>query len=267
MSAEIYQVDAFTDKPFKGNPAAVCLLLEPRDEMWMQEVAKEMNLSETAFLHPQEDGFNLRWFTPAVEIELCGHATLASAHILWETGLLNENEQARFHTRSGLLTAAKKVEEIELNFPSRPDEPVSAPPGLIEALNVVPNYVGKTKYDYLVEVDSEEAVRNLSPNFAMLKAQSIRGVMVTSVATTEGFDFVSRFFAPGAGVDEDPVTGAAHCCLGPFWSRRLGKNEFVAYQASARGGVVRVRVEDERVILGGQAVTVLRGELLDVGSQ
>jgi predicted PhzF superfamily epimerase YddE/YHI9 len=181
--------------------------------------------------------------------------------------LLNENEQARFHTLSGLLTAAKRGEEIELNFPSRPDEPVSAPPGLLEALNVVPKYVGKTKYDYLVEVDSEEAVRDLSPDFAMLKAQSIRGVMVTSVATTEGFDFVSRFFAPGAGIDEDPVTGAAHCCLGPFWSRRLGKNEFVAYQASARGGIVRVRMEGERVILGGQAVTVLRGELSDVSSQ
>ena len=267
MGAEIYQVDAFTDRPFKGNPAAVCILLETRDEKWMQNVAREMNLSETAFLHPQEDGFNLRWFTPAVEVELCGHATLASAHILWETGLLNEQDQARFHTLSGLLTGVRKGKEIELNFPARPDEPVSAPPGLIEAIGIVPKYVGMTKYDYLLELDSEEAVRNISPDFAMLKAQSIRGVMVTSVAFTEGFDFVSRFFAPGAGIDEDPVTGAAHCCLGPFWSRRLGKNEFVAYQASARGGIVRVRVEGERVILGGQAVTILRGELSDINSQ
>jgi PhzF family phenazine biosynthesis protein len=267
MGVEIYQVDAFTEKPFKGNPAAVCLLLEPRDETWMQNLAKEMNLSETAFLHRQEDGFNLRWFTPAVEVELCGHATLASAHILWEAGLLNEQEQARFHTLSGLLTAAKKGREIELNFPARPDEPVSAPPGLIEALSVVPKYVGKTKYDYLLELDSEEAVRNINPDFAMLKALSIRGIMVTSAAVTEGFDFMSRFFAPGAGIDEDPVTGSAHCSLGPFWSRRLGRNEFVAYQASARGGVVRVLVEGERVILGGQAVTVLRGELTDISSQ
>lgn len=266
MGVEIYQVDAFTDRPFKGNPAAVCLLLEPRDETWMQNMAGEMNLSETAFLHRQEDGFNLRWFTPAVEVELCGHATLASAHILWETGMLGEHEQARFHTLSGLLTATRRGEEIKLNFPARPDEPVSAPPGLSEALSIVPKYVGKTKYDYLLELDSEEAIRNLSPDFAMLKALSIRGIMVTSTADTEGFDFVSRFFAPGTGVDEDPVTGSAHCSLGPFWSRRLGKDELVAYQASARGGVVRVRVEGERVILGGQAVTVLRGELTAVSS-
>ncbi|UCF61871.1 MAG: PhzF family phenazine biosynthesis protein [Anaerolineaceae bacterium] len=267
MGIKIYQVDAFTELPFKGNPAAVCLLHEPRDETWMQNVAKEMNLSETAFLHRREEGFNLRWFTPAVEVELCGHATLASAHVLYETGLLDEQEQARFHTLSGLLTAIRRDEQIELNFPARPDEPASAPPGLLEALSVVPKYVGKTKYDYLLELDSEEAVRNLSPDFAMLKAQAIRGVMVTSVASTEGFDFVSRFFAPGAGIDEDPVTGAAHCCLGPYWRRRLGKDEFVAYQASARGGIVHVRVEGERVILGGHAVTILRGELTDVSSQ
>lgn len=267
MGVDIYQVDAFTDQPFKGNPAAVCLLPEPGDETWMRNVAKEMNLSETAFLHRQEDGYNLRWFTPAVEVELCGHATLASAHVLYQTGLLDEQERARFHTLSGLLTATRREEVIELNFPARPDEPVNAPPGLLEALSIVPKYVGKTKYDYLLELDSEEDVRNLSPDFAMLRALSIRGVMVTSVATTEGFDFVSRFFAPGAGIDEDPVTGAAHCCLGPYWSRRLGKDAFVAYQASARGGIVRVQVEGERVILGGRAVTVLRGELTDISSQ
>jgi PhzF family phenazine biosynthesis protein len=267
MGVELYQVDAFTDRPFKGNPAAVCILDGERDETWMQNVASEMNLSETAFLHRQEDGFNLRWFTPAVEVELCGHATLASAHILWEIGLLNEKEQARFHTLSGLLTAAKRGEEIELNFPAKPDEPVSAPPGLIEALNIAPRYVGKTRHDYLLELDSEEAVRNLSPDFAMLKALSIRGIIVTSIAVTEGFDFVSRFFAPGAGIDEDPVTGAAHCCLGPYWSTRLGKNELLAYQASARGGIVRVRVEVDRVVLGGRAVTVTRGELSAISSQ
>jgi PhzF family phenazine biosynthesis protein len=267
MGVEIYQVDAFTERPFKGNPAAVCILVKEMDETGMQNVASEMNLSETAFLHRQEDGFSLRWFTPAVEVELCGHATLASAHILWETGLLKEKEQARFHTLSGLLTAVKKGEEIKLNFPARPDEPVSAPQGLIEALNIVPKYVGKTRHDYLLELDSEEAVRNLSPDFAMLKGLSTRGIIVTSVATTGGFDFVSRFFAPGAGIDEDPVTGAAHCCLGPYWSTRLGKNELLAYQASARGGIVRVRVEGDRVILGGRAVTILRGELSAISSQ
>jgi PhzF family phenazine biosynthesis protein len=258
---KIYQVDAFTDRPFAGNPAAVCVLPEPRDEGWMQNVAREMNLSETAFLLRREDGFDLRWFTPAVEVDLCGHGTLASAHILWEVGLLDVEEQARFHTRSGLLTAERKGEEIELNFPATPDEPADAPPGLGEALGVSFNYIGRSTFDYLVEVDSEEVVRNLRPDFTLLRTLSIRGIMVTSVATSPGYDFVSRFFAPGAGIDEDPVTGSAHCCLGPYWSRKLGKETFVAYQASERGGVVRVRLAGDRVYLGGRAVTVLRGEL------
>jgi len=263
MGIAIYQVDAFTEKPFRGNPAAVCILSEPGEAAWMQDVAREMNLSETAFLHRQADGFDLRWFTPAVEVELCGHATLASAHILWETGLLTWQEQARFHTRSGLLTAERKNAEIELNFPVAPDEAISAPPGLSEALGVIPRYTGKNSYDYLVEVESEEVVRNLRPDFAKLRALPVRGIMVTSVASSEGYDFVSRFFAPGVGVDEDPVTGSAHCCLAPFWRKRLGKDEMVAYQASARGGVVRVHVVGDRVLLGGRAVTVLRGELVD----
>lgn len=263
MGIAIYQVDAFTEKPFRGNPAAVCILPEPGEAAWMQDVAREMNLSETAFLHRQADGFDLRWFTPAVEVELCGHATLASAHILWETGLLAWQEQARFHTRSGLLTAELKDAEIELNFPAAPDEPVSAPPGLREALGVIPRYTGKNSYDYLVEVESEEVVRSLRPDFAKLRSLPVRGIMVTSIAASEGYDFVSRFFAPGVGVDEDPVTGSAHCCLAPFWRKKLGKDEMVAYQASERGGVVRVRVVGDRVLLGGRAVTVLRGELVD----
>jgi len=263
MGVRIFQVDAFTKKPFAGNPAAVCILPEPRDEVWMQNVAREMNLSETAFLHEQEDGFGLRWFTPAVEVDLCGHATLASAHILWETSMLAPQDQVRFHTRSGLLTAEQKGEKIELNFPATPDEPASAPVGLVEALGVVPKYIGKSRYDYLVEVESGEVVRNLSPDFGRLRALPVRGIMVTSIAESKRYDFVSRFFAPGAGIDEDPVTGSAHCCLGPYWSKRLGKDEMVAYQASARGGVVWVRVVSDRVYLGGQAVTVLRGELVD----
>lgn len=261
MGIAIYQVDAFTDKPFAGNPAAVCILSEPRTESWMQNVAQEMNLSETAFLREQADGFGLRWFTPAVEVDLCGHATLASAHVLWETGMLSAQEQARFHTRSGLLTAERKGEEIELNFPATPEEPTEAPPGLSEALGVTFRYIGRSKFDYLVEVDSEQVVRSLAPDFALLRRLSIRGIMVTSVATSSGYDFVSRFFAPGAGIDEDPVTGSAHCCLGPYWRARLGKEELVAYQASERGGVLRVRVAADRVYLGGRAVTVLRGEL------
>jgi len=264
MSLSLYQVDAFTDRAFAGNPAAVCLLPQPRDERWMQAVAREMNLSETAFLHPEgEDGaWRLRWFTPAVEVELCGHATLASAHVLWEAGKLPGDRPARFHTLSGLLTAERRGEWIELDFPARPAEPAPAPPGLAEALGAEPLWVGKSRYDYLLELASEAAVRSLDPDHRRLGTLPVRGVIVTARAEQAPFDFVSRFFAPGAGVDEDPVTGSAHCTLGPYWAARLGKPELLAFQASARGGVVRVRVEGERVKLGGQAVTVLRGELV-----
>ncbi|UCC86854.1 MAG: PhzF family phenazine biosynthesis protein [Anaerolineales bacterium] len=262
MGQTIFQVDAFTQVPFKGNPAGVCILPEPGDEGWMQDVASEMNLSETAFLYRQEDGYNLRWFTPAVEVELCGHATLASAHILWETGHLKPGEMARFHTRSGLLTGERKWDWIELNFPATPEKPVTPPKDLARALGVEPKYIGGSRFDYLVEVDSEETLRNMQPDFILLGQVSTRGVMVTSLAASPKYDFVSRFFAPGVGINEDPVTGSAHCCLGPYWSQRLDRDEFVAYQASARGGIVRVRVSGDRVYLGGQAVTVLRGELL-----
>jgi PhzF family phenazine biosynthesis protein len=268
MPLPIVQVDAFTSEPFAGNPAAVCILPEPRDAAWMQNVAREMNLAETAFLVRQADGFDLRWFTPAVEVDLCGHATLASAHVLWESEHLKLSEQARFHTRSGLLTADRRGEWIEMDFPATPDEPADAPPQLAEALGVKPRYVGRSKFDYIAELDSESAVRNVKPDFKRLGEISARGVIVTARAEQLGveksaFDFVSRFFGPQSGIDEDPVTGSAHCCLAPFWAARLGKKELLAYQASARGGVLRLRLEGSRVILGGQAVTVLRGELLD----
>lgn len=263
MGLKITQVDAFTDRPFSGNPAAVCILPAPREERWMQAVAREMNLSETAFLLKEEDGFNLRWFTPSTEVDLCGHATLASAHVLWEEGYLKPEAEARFHTRSGLLTAVKKGDWIEMDFPAEPEEPADPPEQVAKALGVRPKYVGRNRFDYLIEVDSEQALRNLRPDFSLLRATNVHGVIVTSLASSGEFDFVSRFFAPGVGIDEDPVTGSAHCCLGPFWKKRLNKNEFVACQASPRGGVVRVRVGDGRVYLGGQAVTVLRGELVD----
>jgi len=262
MAIPIYQVDAFTERPFSGNPAAVCLLPQAREAAWMQAVGKEMNLSETAFLLKQEDGYNLRWFTPAVEVDLCGHATLASAHILWETGILRREEQARFHTRSGLLTAVSKGGEIELNFPAKTEEPADPPAGLLEALKVRAKYVGKSKFDYLVQVDSEQTVRDLKPDFTALKNIPVRGVIVTSRAVSPGYDFISRFFAPAAGVNEDPVTGSAHCTLGPFWSGRLGKNDFLAYQASERGGTLRVLVAGDRVHLSGKAVTIFGGELI-----
>lgn len=262
MGLPVFQVDAFTDKPFAGNPAAVCVLPEPRDAAWMQDVAKEMNLSETAFLYRDGDVFNLRWFTPVIEVDLCGHATLASAYVLWEAGYLKPDQPARFSTRSGLLTAERKGDWVEMDFPAEPEERAPAPLGLEKALGVTPKYVGKNRFDYLVEVDSEETVRGLKPDFALLGEIPARGFIVTSRATSPGYDFVSRFFAPRAGINEDPVTGSAHCCLGSYWRTRLKKDEFVAYQASVRGGVVRVRVSGKRVYLAGQAVTVLRGELL-----
>lgn len=264
MSLDLYQVDAFADRPFGGNPAAVCLLPEPREAEWMQLVAREMNLSETAFLHPDAEtpgAWRLRWFTPAVEVELCGHATLASAHVLWETGRLGPEEPARFRTLSGLLTAERRDGAIELDFPARNAEPVPPPPGLAEALGVEPRFVGKSRYDYLLEAPSEEAVRGAVPDHGLLRKLPVRGVILTA-AGADPYDFVSRFFAPGAGVDEDPVTGSAHCTLGPYWARRLGRTSFLAWQASARGGAVRVRVEGERVKLAGKAVTVLSGRLL-----
>lgn len=263
MEIQVFQVDAFTDRPFAGNPAAVCLLPGPRDASWMQDVAREMNLPETAFLFDRGDGFDLRWFTPAVEVDLCGHGTLAAAHVLWEAGWLDRREQARFQTRSGTLRALYTQGEVELDFPATPDEPAAAPENLGKALGVAPSYVGRSVYDFLVEVESEEAVRNLTPDFGLLKTLDVRGTIVTARADSPGFHFVSRFFAPGAGIDEDPVTGSAHCCLGPYWRRRLGESEFVAYQASARGGTVRVRLAGNRVLLGGRAVTVLRGTLVE----
>lgn len=261
MGLPLFQVDAFTDRPFAGNPAAVCMLEEPREDAWMQNVAREMNLSETAFLLQKDDGYSLRWFTPAVEVDLCGHATLASAHTLWEQGYLAAGVQARFHTRSGLLTAERDGSWIELNFPAKPEQPVASIPGLAEALGATPLYVGMSQFDALVEVESEAVVRDLQPDLTRLLDIPVRGIIVTSQASTPGYDFVSRFFGPRVGVPEDPVTGSAHCVLSPFWNKRLGRAELLGYQASARGGIVRVRLDGERVRLGGQAVTVLRGEL------
>ena len=261
MDMKLFQVDAFTNAPFAGNPAAVCILSEKQDEQWMQQVAREMNLSETAFLLKQPDGFSLRWFTPATEVNLCGHATLASAHVLWEAGLLSITEQAQFDTRSGLLTAKRHGDLIELYFPALNEEPAEAPAELIAALRVTPRYVGKFGTKYLIEVNDEETVRKLDPDFSALRKLPGRGVVVTSAASAAPFDFVSRYFAPWVGVDEDPVTGSAHCCLGPYWGRRLGKQEMKAYQASARGGVVNIRLGVERVYLGGNAVTVFSGTL------
>jgi PhzF family phenazine biosynthesis protein len=262
MPLRIHQVDAFTNRPFAGNPAAVCILPEPRPDAWMQAVAQEMNLSETAFLLKRDDGFDLRWFTPVVEVDLCGHATLASSHVLWETGVLRPDEQARFLTRSGLLTADRQGDFIELDFPAIPERESTVPRGLEEALGVSIHYVGMTRFDILVQVESEAVVRAIRPDFGQLRDVAARGVIVTArAASPSEYDIVSRFFAPAAGIDEDPVTGSAHCCLMPFWARHLGKTELVAYQASVRGGLLLLALRGNRVRLRGQAVTVMEGEL------
>jgi len=228
----------------------------------MQDVAKEMNLSETAFLHPENSGYRLRWFTPAAEVALCGHATLASAHVLWQDEHLRGAATAQFHTKSGTLSARRLDSWIELDFPATPAQPAPTPAGLLEALGVRPRTVARTRFDYLLELDDEAQVRAVQPDYGALARVEARGVMVTSRGSAPGYDFVSRFFAPQVGVNEDPVTGSAHCALAPFWAERLGRVELVGYQASARGGTVRVRLAGDRVLLGGQAVTVLRGELV-----
>jgi PhzF family phenazine biosynthesis protein len=261
MSIPIIQVDAFTDKPFTGNPAAVCILESLRDDKWLQNIAREMNLSETAFLLKHLDGYDLRWFTPDVEVDLCGHATLASAHVLWEDGHLKPDEKAQFFTRSGLLTAKLKDGWIEMDFPVEPENKVAPPPELVTALGVIPTYVGKNRFDYLIEIESENVLRTMQPDFILLKTIPMRGVIVTARSLSKKYDFISRFFAPAVGINEDPVTGSAHCCLGPYWQKRLKRYTFYAYQASPRGGEVHVRVAADRVILSGQAVTVLRRKL------
>jgi len=257
---KIYTVDAFTGAPFGGNPAGVCVLETGKDAKWMQHVAAEMNLSETAFLLRASDGFMLRWFTPRTEVDLCGHATLASAHLLWEEGLTDEAE-IRFHTRRELLKAKKHGMWIELNFPLEPEEETDAPELLSESLGVPFKYVGKNRLDYIVEAEDERTVAELQPDFGMVKNVTTRGVIVTARADDGDTDFVSRCFFPAVGINEDPVTGSAHCCLGPYWAEKLGKTQLTARQISERGGELRLKVTGERVLIYGQAVTVIKGEL------
>lgn len=257
----LFQVDAFTNHPFSGNPAAICLLDCERDADWMQAVAAEMNLSETAFLLEQADGFSLRWFTPTTEVDLCGHATLAAAHVLWEQRLLAPETEARFHTRSGLLRATCSNGIIELDFPATPAEPAPAPPELLAALGLDKGDIYRSRFDYLVVVDNESVIHILQPDFPALKMIEARGIIVSARSNDPAYDFISRFFAPAAGINEDPVTGSAHCTLAPWWATRLGKSSMIAFQASKRGGVVKLRLQNDRVHLGGRAVTIFSGEL------
>jgi PhzF family phenazine biosynthesis protein len=262
MSLRISLIDAFASKPFTGNPAAVCLLSDDADQAWMKQVAMEMNQAETAFLRRVDNGYNLRWLTPSIEVDLCGHATIAAAHFLWENGEEPPDSTIAFHTRSGTLSARLADGWIELDFPAEREKPCEPPECLLSALGITKAcHVGINRFDYIVQVETAREVRDLKPNIVELKHPSCRGVIVTAISNSPDCDFVSRFFAPAAGIDEDSVTGSAHCCLAPFWQERTGKNKMVGYQASKRGGYVRVEVRGDRVLLGGQAVTTLRGEL------
>ncbi|MGI8934173.1 MAG: PhzF family phenazine biosynthesis protein [Phormidesmis sp.] len=272
MGLTIIQVDAFTDKPFAGNPAAICVTDAPLEEGLMRAIALEMNLSETAFLYPVEGGYSLRWFTPAIEVALCGHATLASAHVLWSEGHLSTEQVASFHTQSGWLSARQTGGWIEMDFPAQPVRSAHVMPELIKSLSDQGNIcaVAKNDTNYLVEFQNESAVRSLEPDFTEMKKLPVQGVIVTAAADSDEYDFVSRYFAPQAGVNEDPVTGSAHASLAPYWQARLGKSKMLARQVSARGGLLRIECRDveenaaegDRVMISGQAVTTLRGELL-----
>jgi PhzF family phenazine biosynthesis protein len=262
MGLPLFLVDAFADRPFAGNPAAVVLLEASAQADWMQAVAVELNQPATAFVTPDGDGFALRWFTRTAELALCGHGTLASAHVLWESGRLADGAAARFTAGANRLGAIQRNGWVELDFAAEIASAAEVPTGLTEALGVeAARVVRRNRYDYLVEVRDEATVRALRPDFGALARVETRGVIVTAPSSTDGVDFVSRFFAPRAGLDEDSVTGSAHACLGPYWSERLGRTELVGRQLSARGGTVRARVAGGRVHLAGLAVTVVRGEL------
>ncbi len=261
MPTPIFIVDAFAERPFQGNPAAVCPLDAPAEAAWMQRVAAEMNLSETAFVVPNDAGFDLRWFTPTVEVDLCGHATLATAHLLWEQNLAPTGAAIGFQTRSGLLTCSRRGAKIELDFPAEPAQPIPSSQELTAALGAEPLSVGRNRFDLIAEFASEADVRQLRPDFGLLGAIPARGIIATARSSDPQFDFVSRFFAPAVGVNEDPVCGSAHCCLGPFWGDRLGKSELLGHQISTRGGIIGVRLTGDRVVLSGTAVTVLCGTL------
>lgn len=258
----LYQVDAFASDAYRGNPAGVCILSQPVKEDWMRALAAEMNLSETAFLLPEGDGYRLRWFTPAVEVSLCGHATLASAHILFEQGYLSPDRQALFETRSGRLTATQTEDWITLDFPTRPTISIQPDPDLMTALGITHVIaIGQSRSIILIEVPDENAVRAIQPDFARLKTLPPHGVIVTSRSNNPDYDIVSRFFAPVMGVNEDPVTGSAHCALAPYWHEKLGKADIMAFQASARGGVLFVHHCGERTLLQGKAVTIFIANL------
>jgi len=263
MATRIFQVDAFTTEPFRGNPAGVCLPAGATSEEWLQGIAADMNVSETAFLWKKEHHFAIRYFTPLAEVSLCGHATLSSAHILWQEGIVGTGEAIRFIAKGGDLSARHEGDWICLDFPTLPVRPAETPPGLQAVLGAAPLRVSRLEgQGLLVEFDSEEIVRELQPDFAGIRREGFGMIIVTARAKGGPYDFVSRFFAPDIGIDEDPVTGVAHCSLSPYWSERLGKADLLGHQVSRRGGIVRVRSRGARTEILGRALTVLRGEIV-----
>jgi len=259
---KLYQVDAFTDVPFRGNPAAVCLLDEEKDEQWMQNLAAEMNLSETAFvLGRGNQDYALRWFTPKEEVQLCGHATLAAAHVLFSTKTVPQGETIAFSCASGQLQAQQTDDGIELRLPADPPKQSQPSSDLLEALGLNPSYFGNNSTDFLMEVDSEATVRSLNPDMQSLAALTNRGVIVTALSSNKTYDFVSRFFAPGIGIAEDPVTGSAHCALAPYWQQKLGRSRLLALQASERSGTLGLEVAGDLVKMSGKAVLIFSAEL------
>lgn len=257
----LHLVDAFAERPFTGNPAAVCLLQTPRPDEWMQQLAFELGYSETAYVSPKESGFSLRWFTPKVEVPLCGHATLASAHVLW--GIGRAKGPITFHTLSGELKCERDGSMIYMDLPRVHTRDEPPPVGLLAALNGLrPLAIERADRDFLIELEDEASVRAADPDLRALARVDVRGVIVTARSTDSDFDFVSRFFAPGAGIDEDPVTGAAHCALTPYWAEHLKKTKLRARQLSPRGGVLELELHDAHVRVGGRAVTVLTGAVV-----
>ena len=251
-----YIVDAFTNTPYTGNPAGVCLLQEPLDEATMFKIAAEINLSETAFLYKKGELYSLRWFTPTVEVDLCGHATLSAAHILFETGEFPKDQVIRFETKSGILTASYKNNLIELDFPQLHVTACESNSLLEKAFGIKPLYIGKNHQRYLIEIENIKELTQIKPDFQLLQ-QSDLGCFMITVKSNDQYDFHSRFFAPGVGVPEDPVTGSMHCYLAPYWAKKLNKKKLQAYQASSRSGSMECEISDDsRVFLRGQAITM-----------
>lgn len=258
---KLFQVDAFTKTKFKGNPAGVCIVDQPLGDAQMQAIAAEMNLAETAFVQLAEPVNKLRWFTPTVEVELCGHATLSTAHILYERDYVEKENPIRFQTASGVLTTSFENGVISMDFPAIPAEDISVPEIFREifASNIIA--AAEVAKDFVLEFESEQAVRQAAPQMDLLKKHSRKGVIITASSSGDPYDFVSRYFAHHVGIDEDPVTGYAHCVLTPFWHKRLHKEHFKAYQASRRGGALELQLKGERVVLKGFAVTVFATDI------